>query len=77
MRVAVAGGTGVVGRHVVTALEAAGHEAVVLSRSGGVDRIERKCSTALPLKKGRGSVGKRGVEVSRCQGSRRTRDSDA
>jgi uncharacterized protein YbjT (DUF2867 family) len=37
MRIAVAGGTGVVGRHVVAALEAAGHDAVVLSRSGGVD----------------------------------------
>lgn len=37
MRVAVAGGTGVVGRHVVTALESAGHDAVVLTRSRGVD----------------------------------------
>ena len=37
MRVAVAGGTGVVGRHVVTALEEAGHDAVVLTRSSGVD----------------------------------------
>jgi uncharacterized protein YbjT (DUF2867 family) len=37
MRVAVAGGTGVVGRYVVSALEADGHEAVVLSRSTGVD----------------------------------------
>ncbi|MDN4613123.1 SDR family oxidoreductase [Leifsonia sp. F6_8S_P_1B] len=37
MRVAVAGGTGVVGRHVVTALQQAGHEPVVLSRSRGVD----------------------------------------
>jgi uncharacterized protein YbjT (DUF2867 family) len=37
MRVAVAGGTGVVGRHVVTALEEAGHEVVVLTRSKGVD----------------------------------------
>ncbi|WP_236655525.1 SDR family oxidoreductase [Streptacidiphilus carbonis] len=37
MRVAVAGGTGVVGRLVVAALEAEGHEAVVLSRSKGVD----------------------------------------
>lgn len=37
MLVAVAGGTGVVGRHVVRALEDAGHQAVVLSRSGGVD----------------------------------------
>ncbi|HET6561801.1 MAG TPA: SDR family oxidoreductase [Marmoricola sp.] len=37
MRIAVAGGTGVVGHHVVAALEAAGHEAVVLTRSTGVD----------------------------------------
>jgi uncharacterized protein YbjT (DUF2867 family) len=36
-KVAVAGGTGVVGRHVVKALEDAGHEAVVLSRGTGVD----------------------------------------
>lgn len=37
MRVAVAGGTGLVGRYVVTALDAAGHEAVVIARSAGVD----------------------------------------
>lgn len=37
MKIAVAGGTGVVGQHVVTALERSGHEAVVLSRSRGVD----------------------------------------
>jgi len=37
MKVAVAGGTGVVGRHVVSALRAAGQEPVVLSRSQGVD----------------------------------------
>lgn len=37
MRVAVAGGTGVVGRQVVRALEARGHAAVVLARSRGVD----------------------------------------
>ncbi|MFF2051189.1 SDR family oxidoreductase [Leifsonia sp. NPDC058194] len=37
MRVAVAGGTGVVGRHTVHALQAAGHEVVVLSRSRGID----------------------------------------
>ncbi|MEH3075211.1 MAG: SDR family oxidoreductase [Quadrisphaera sp.] len=36
-RVAVAGGTGVVGRLVVERLRAAGHEPVVLSRSAGVD----------------------------------------
>ena len=37
MRVAVAGGTGAVGRHVVAELERAGQDAVVLSRSSGVD----------------------------------------
>ncbi|TNM68557.1 SDR family oxidoreductase [Streptomyces sp. NP160] len=36
-RVAVAGGTGAVGRLVVGRLRAAGHEPVVLSRSAGVD----------------------------------------
>jgi uncharacterized protein YbjT (DUF2867 family) len=37
MRVAVAGGTGVVGRHVVSALRSSGHDVEVLSRSAGVD----------------------------------------
>jgi uncharacterized protein YbjT (DUF2867 family) len=37
MRIAVAGGTGTVGRYVVGAAEARGHEVVVLSRSRGVD----------------------------------------
>lgn len=37
MRVAVAGGTGVVGRHVVEALTERGHDAVALSRRTGVD----------------------------------------
>ncbi|WP_405984358.1 SDR family oxidoreductase [Streptomyces sp. NBC_00872] len=39
MRVAVAGGTGLVGRHVVEELSAAGHEPVVLSRARGVDLV--------------------------------------
>jgi uncharacterized protein YbjT (DUF2867 family) len=39
MRVAVAGGTGTVGRHVVAALTAAGHDPVVLARSRGVDLV--------------------------------------
>lgn len=39
MRIAVAGGTGVVGRHTVDAVRSAGHEAVVLSRSHGVDLV--------------------------------------
>jgi uncharacterized protein YbjT (DUF2867 family) len=39
MRVAVAGGSGLVGRYVVDELGRAGHEAVVLARSTGVDLI--------------------------------------
>ncbi|WP_328494747.1 NAD(P)H-binding protein [Streptomyces sp. NBC_00414] len=39
MRVAVAGGTGLVGGHVVEELTAAGHEPVVLARSRGVDLV--------------------------------------
>ncbi|MEW1829056.1 NAD(P)H-binding protein [Streptomyces sp. NPDC088196] len=39
MKVAVAGGTGLVGRYVVEELAAAGHEPVVLSRSRGVDLV--------------------------------------
>jgi uncharacterized protein YbjT (DUF2867 family) len=39
MRIAVAGGTGVVGHCVTEELEAAGHEAVVLTRSAGVDLL--------------------------------------
>jgi len=37
MRAAVIGGTGLVGRHTVSALQRAGHEAAVVSRSSGVD----------------------------------------
>jgi uncharacterized protein YbjT (DUF2867 family) len=40
MRVAVAGGTGAVGRHVVRALSERGDEAVVLARSVGVDLVD-------------------------------------
>lgn len=39
MRVAVVGGTGVVGRQVVSALRAAGHEPVVIARSAGIDVV--------------------------------------
>lgn len=39
MRVAVVGGTGLVGGHAVAALRAAGHEPVVLARSTGVDVV--------------------------------------
>lgn len=39
MRIAVAGGTGVVGRHIVRLAREAGHEVVVLSRSEGVDLV--------------------------------------
>jgi uncharacterized protein YbjT (DUF2867 family) len=37
IRIAVAGGTGLVGRYVVQAARAAGHQTVVISRSAGVD----------------------------------------
>jgi len=37
MKIAIAGGTGVVGSHTVAAAKAAGHEPVVLARSLGVD----------------------------------------
>src|SRR5262245_39643359 len=37
MRIAVIGGTGAVGRHVVAAVGRAGHEAIVVTRSRGVD----------------------------------------
>lgn len=37
MKLAVLGGTGVVGRHVVAVAESRGHRAVSLSRAGGVD----------------------------------------
>jgi uncharacterized protein YbjT (DUF2867 family) len=38
-RIAVAGATGRVGRHLVKVLKAGGHEVVAISRSGGVDVI--------------------------------------
>jgi uncharacterized protein YbjT (DUF2867 family) len=48
MRIAVAGGTGVVGRHVVEVARAASHETTVLSRSAGVDlHDEAKVEAAL------------------------------
>jgi uncharacterized protein YbjT (DUF2867 family) len=48
MKIAVAGGTGVVGRHVVQVAQAAGHEPVVLSRTAGVDLLdENKVAAAL------------------------------
>jgi uncharacterized protein YbjT (DUF2867 family) len=37
MRIAVAGGSGLVGRHVVDAAQHQGHQVVVLSRSNGID----------------------------------------
>lgn len=42
MKIAIAGGTGVVGRPTVEAVRNAGHEAVVLSRSLGVDLVAGK-----------------------------------
>src|SRR5215217_4409195 len=38
-KIAVAGATGRVGRHVVDVLEAGGHDVVAMSRSGGVDVV--------------------------------------
>ncbi|WP_127819911.1 SDR family oxidoreductase [Microbacterium sp. CPCC 204701] len=40
MKIAIAGGTGTVGRHVVRAAENRGHDVVVLSRKKGVDVME-------------------------------------
>ena len=42
MKVAVAGATGRVGRHIVEVLESRGHHAVRISRSDGVDVISRE-----------------------------------
>ncbi len=42
MKIAVAGGTGRVGRHVVDLLRAGGHDVVAISRSAGVDVITGK-----------------------------------
>lgn len=39
MRIAVAGGTGVVGHFTVEAAQQAGHEVVVISRSAGIDTV--------------------------------------
>jgi uncharacterized protein YbjT (DUF2867 family) len=39
MRIAVVGGTGLVGRYVVEALAKAGHQPVVISRSSGADAV--------------------------------------
>lgn len=39
MKIVIAGGTGTVGRHTLDAVRAAGHQAVPLSRSAGVDLI--------------------------------------
>lgn len=39
MRIAVAGGTGTVGRHVVEAAKSAGHDVSLLTRSAGVDLV--------------------------------------
>ncbi len=48
MRIAVAGGTGVVGRHVVEVARERGHDPVALSRSAGVDLLDdRAVASAL------------------------------
>lgn len=46
MRMAVAGGTGTVGRHVVEVARARGHEVTVLTRSTGVDLVSGDGATA-------------------------------
>jgi uncharacterized protein YbjT (DUF2867 family) len=45
MRIAVAGGTGMVGRHVVEVLRGRGDDPVVLSRTAGVDLVAGKGAT--------------------------------
>src|SRR5215218_6167402 len=48
MRIAVAGGTGTAGRHVVAVARERGHDVVTLSRSEGVDLVNgRRLSQAL------------------------------
>ncbi len=54
MRIVVAGGTGTVGRHTVEAVRAAGHDAVVLSRSRGVDLVTGERPGPRPGRRGRG-----------------------
>ncbi|TPW76942.1 SDR family oxidoreductase [Schumannella sp. 10F1B-5-1] len=46
MKIAIAGATGVVGRHTVSAAEAAGHEVVALSRSAGHDILDATATAA-------------------------------
>ena len=83
MRIAVVGGTGALGRHVVRALEAAGHDARALSRSSaghpvdlttgeGLDRALEGCEAVVDASNGLPSPGKaRPVLV---EGSRRLLD---
>jgi len=42
LKIAVAGGSGTVGRYVVESVTKSGHEAVILSRSSGVDLVSRE-----------------------------------
>ena len=44
-RIAVAGGTGVLGSHVVEVAGLRGHDVVTLSRGTGVDRLPAPAST--------------------------------
>jgi nucleoside-diphosphate-sugar epimerase len=41
-KIAVAGATGTVGRHIVVVLEAQGHDVVGMSRSLGVDVLSKR-----------------------------------
>jgi hypothetical protein len=67
MRIVVAGGTGVVGRHVVAAVVAEGHELVVLARSCGVNVVTGQClarvSKDLEAPPGFPQVGKTGPHL--------------
>lgn len=55
MRIAVAGGTGLLGRQVVTALREEGHEPVVIARSQGLDLLAGNAGLNAALE-GAGSV---------------------
>jgi uncharacterized protein YbjT (DUF2867 family) len=48
MRIAVIGGTGVAGRHIVASLRRLGHDAVVVARSRGVDMSTGEVDPADP-----------------------------
>lgn len=69
MRIAVAGGTGVVGRHTVARIAELGHESVVISRSRGIDLVSgsglydalKGCDKVIDVSNG-GVAGKQAAE---------------